>query len=184
MGQALAPVLAADRSTTTGLLRRSATGPVPVGTRSILVGLDLLRLSPGSYNDGYADDLSLILWGPMDAGISVSDSPDPVGVGHVLTYFIHVSSQGPYAGPVTVGDHLPAGMTFQQVNASQGSCTHVGKAFTCNLGSIKPGDHPTIDLYVVPTVAAALSNTFKLSLPNYDPNTANNTWTETTTVTP
>ena len=48
------------RSDQTGLLLRAATGYVPPGTRSINVVLTMVRLD-GSYNDGYADNLSLVL---------------------------------------------------------------------------------------------------------------------------
>jgi hypothetical protein len=49
-----------DRNDETGLLLRSATGPVPSGTQSITVVLTMVRFD-GSYNDGYADNLSLVL---------------------------------------------------------------------------------------------------------------------------
>lgn len=53
-------VTLADRNGDTALLFRTATGPVPAGTRSIGVRLDLVR-QDGAYNDGYADNLSLTL---------------------------------------------------------------------------------------------------------------------------
>jgi hypothetical protein len=54
------PVTLGDRDGGTALLFRTATGPVPAGTRSIGVRLDLVR-QDGAYNDGYADNLSLTL---------------------------------------------------------------------------------------------------------------------------
>lgn len=57
---AIGPVSASDRGNLTGLLLRSTTGTVPVGTRFIDVMLTMTRLD-GSYNDGYADNLSLVL---------------------------------------------------------------------------------------------------------------------------
>jgi len=62
----IGPVTAADRGSITGMLLRSAGGAVPVGTRTIDVVLQMTRLA-GSYNDGYADDLSLVLSGPAAA---------------------------------------------------------------------------------------------------------------------
>lgn len=58
------PVSNLDRSNQTGLLLRDTTGFVPVGTRSIQVSLEMTRLA-GSYNDGYADNLSLVLAAPV-----------------------------------------------------------------------------------------------------------------------
>jgi len=51
---------AADRGNVTALLKRSGKGKVPVGTRKVQVELTMTRAA-GSYNDGYADALSLVL---------------------------------------------------------------------------------------------------------------------------
>jgi hypothetical protein len=56
----LGPVTTQDRAEVTGLLERSTTGRIPSGTRLIDVLLTMTRLS-GHYNDGYADNLSLML---------------------------------------------------------------------------------------------------------------------------
>jgi len=56
----IGPVTAADRSNVTGMFLRGTQGAVPVGTRTIDVVL-LMTYAAGVYNDGYADDLSLIL---------------------------------------------------------------------------------------------------------------------------
>jgi hypothetical protein len=68
VGTALKPpsVSAADRNSVTTLLARSATGAVPPTTRVIAVRIDSTRVS-GSYNDGYADNVSLTL-APGGAG--------------------------------------------------------------------------------------------------------------------
>lgn len=56
----IGPVLSADRQGVTGLLERTTDGNIPIGTRSIQIALALTRTA-GSYNDGYADNLSLKL---------------------------------------------------------------------------------------------------------------------------
>jgi hypothetical protein len=61
-----------DRNSATTLISRTAAGKVPAGTRRITVRLDLERVS-GSYNDGYADNLSLTL----SAG-GAGEAPPPV----------------------------------------------------------------------------------------------------------
>jgi hypothetical protein len=58
----IGPVTAVNRGSVTGMQLRSAGGAVPAGTRTIDVVLQMTRLA-GSYNDGYADDLSLVLSG-------------------------------------------------------------------------------------------------------------------------
>jgi hypothetical protein len=56
----IGPVTNVDRSELSGLLFESTDGLVPVGTRSIDLTLLLSRVD-GTYNDGYADNLSLVL---------------------------------------------------------------------------------------------------------------------------
>jgi hypothetical protein len=60
-GSDIGPVTVSDRvGSTTELLFRSATGTVPPGARSIEIVLAATRFD-GSYDDGYADNLSLVL---------------------------------------------------------------------------------------------------------------------------
>ena len=56
----IGPVTAAERNFTTGIVPRSSTTPVPPGTRSAFAYLYATRDS-GTYNDGYADNVSLTL---------------------------------------------------------------------------------------------------------------------------
>jgi hypothetical protein len=61
LGKAMiGPVSAADRHDTTGLFLRASSRRLPPGTRSITITVIMTGTDP-SYNDGYADDLSLIL---------------------------------------------------------------------------------------------------------------------------
>lgn len=53
-------VLAADRKLKTGLLPRNVKGTIPAATRSIRLVLTMIY-TEGNYNDGSADDLSLVL---------------------------------------------------------------------------------------------------------------------------
>ena len=54
----IGPVSAADRHDKTGLLHELTTGTVPHGTQRAVVNVEMSR-NEGSYNDGYADNLSL-----------------------------------------------------------------------------------------------------------------------------
>lgn len=54
------PVTAAERKLATGLLKKSRVGAIPKTTRTIRLTLGASRTS-GSYNDGYADNLSLTI---------------------------------------------------------------------------------------------------------------------------
>jgi hypothetical protein len=60
--ESLGPVSAVDRGGTTGFLQRTLTKAMPKLTRNIHVSLEMNRTSgAGTYNDGYADNLSLVL---------------------------------------------------------------------------------------------------------------------------
>jgi hypothetical protein len=59
----LPTVAPAERGSVTALVARSASGPVPAGTRGISVRIDAIR-DEGSYNDGYVDNVRLVLAGP------------------------------------------------------------------------------------------------------------------------
>jgi hypothetical protein len=56
----LAAVTAADRASVTTFVPRSAVTLLPAGTRGISVRVDAIR-DEGSYNDGYIDNVSLVL---------------------------------------------------------------------------------------------------------------------------
>jgi hypothetical protein len=58
----IGPVTSAQRNNQTKFLLRSAGGQVPAGTRKVIV-LIRFNYSDGSYNDAYADNLSLVLTG-------------------------------------------------------------------------------------------------------------------------
>jgi len=68
----IGPVQAADRSNLTGFLYRSNALLLPTGTRSIEVTMTATRTA-GTYNDGYADDVKLVL-------SEVADVPEPATV--------------------------------------------------------------------------------------------------------
>ncbi len=58
----IGPVTSTNRNNATALLYRSTTNAVPSGTRIIQVLLIMTRVE-GNYNDGYADDISIVLTG-------------------------------------------------------------------------------------------------------------------------
>lgn len=58
--ETLGPVTRTDRGDATGMLFRSTSVSVPAGTRSALVTLDFSTDIP-TYNNGYADALSLVI---------------------------------------------------------------------------------------------------------------------------
>ena len=75
----IGPVSAGDRENQTGLLFRSANGMVPAGTSSVFLDLQMTRLQ-GSYNDGYADNLSFTL----DSPAAVPEASTTISFGLLL----------------------------------------------------------------------------------------------------
>ena len=113
-----------------------------------------------------------------DLSVTKADSADPVALGDNLTYTITVTNNGPaLATGVTLTDTLPPGVTF--VSATP-SCGELLGTVTCNLGSIATSTPITI--VVTPTATGTISNFVSVSGNETDPNTANNTATETTLV--
>ncbi|MCW5981804.1 MAG: hypothetical protein KIT09_27205 [Bryobacteraceae bacterium] len=67
---ALGPVLDTDRNDQTSLLYRERAGSVPAGARSIEVVMEMTR-DEGNSNDGYLDNLSLVLGGAPPTGVNL-----------------------------------------------------------------------------------------------------------------
>ncbi|HML94807.1 MAG TPA: DUF11 domain-containing protein [Thermodesulfobacteriota bacterium] len=122
---------------------------------------------------------------PTDADLSISktSSPNPVIVNQDLTYSIAVSNLGP--DPVTdaeVVDTLPAGVTFGSANPGQGTCNEAAGVVTCAIGAMNPGQTVVITMTVTPTAIGDAVNSVTVGSSLNDPNTANNSDTETTAV--
>jgi uncharacterized repeat protein (TIGR01451 family) len=125
-----------------------------------------------------------------DLAVSMSDSPDPVVERDQVTYTVTVDNHGPgEATAVSLVDTLPVDPTFVSAAASQGTCardvnSNSGGVLTCDLGSVASGERVTVLIVVSPRRAEAITNTATADTGAPDPNTANNTASETTAVQP
>ncbi len=138
--------------------------------------------------------------GTIDLVVTKTDSADPIAPGNTLTYTIVVSNSGPSdATLVTLTDNLPDGIRVTSATSSVGTVTIPATAqdtiaannddLTVNIGNLATGASATIT--VVATVLGAtrgtLTNTATAATGNanlIESNTANNTDTESTTLTP
>jgi uncharacterized repeat protein (TIGR01451 family)/CSLREA domain-containing protein len=117
-----------------------------------------------------------------DLVVTMTDSPDPVGVGSPLTYTIQVGNNGPSpATGVSLTDTLPQGVSLVSVATTQGNCV-VSTTITCTLGSLASGATGTVRIVVTPNVVATLSNQAHAQANETDYNTGNNAPVEQTTV--
>jgi uncharacterized repeat protein (TIGR01451 family) len=120
-----------------------------------------------------------------DLSVVLSTDPDPavrtVVAGDNLTYISRVSNNGTAtAQNVTLTQVLPAGISF--VSATNG-CSESGGVVQCNLGTIAGGTSASARVVVRPDAEGSLSSTVTVLSGNVqDPDTSNNTDTETTTV--
>ena len=109
-------------------------------------------------------------------------------VGQPMTYIITATNNGPAtATGVTVTDTLPKNTGFGSATSTQGTCTprpH-SQIVDCNIGTMTSGATVTVTLVVKPTQKGSYTNTatVKATSPS-DPNSANNTSSVTTVVTP
>ena len=152
-------------------------------------GLDVLVRS-SNIDDASGQDAAVVIGGgqvslterPTDLSIAKSDAPDPVRVGSDLTYTLTVTNLGPNpATGVTVVDELPGGLSARSFSASQGSCNGT-TTVTCGLGDLASGATATVTIVLRPVSTGSLTNTARVSGNQPDPNEANNSSTQTTTV--
>lgn len=83
--RSVGPVSASDRSNANGLLNRSVTDEVPFGARFAQVQIHFERVVP-TYNDGYADNVSLVFNGPGQPPVLLSAAYDVNTRGAAFTF--------------------------------------------------------------------------------------------------
>jgi hypothetical protein len=89
-----------------------------------------------------------------------------------------VTNHGPIAATgVTWTDVLPAGVNYQSVTTTQGSCNFAAGAITCNLGTLPPGGTVEVTAGIVFTATGPYSNTVSVASSTPDGNAANNSAT-------
>jgi len=120
-----------------------------------------------------------------DMAIVKTASPSPtVPQGDTLTYTLAITNNGPASATnVTVTDTLPSAVTFQQAIASTGTCSEADSTVACLLGTMANAATATVTIITSAGVPGVVTNTANVSADQTDPNTANNTSSETETIT-
>ena len=128
-----------------------------------------------------------------NVGVTKIDTPDPVAIGHDISYTITVSNAGPATAlNLTLTDTVPTGTTFRSIGSAQAwSCSTpaVGGtgAITCTLASLASGRSSVLILRVRVNALAGsesrpITNTATVTNAVTDPTPGNNSATTTTTV--
>jgi uncharacterized repeat protein (TIGR01451 family) len=134
-----------------------------------------------SNNDASASTMVLT---PADLAIAITDSPEPVAAGGMLTYTITVTNTGPgTSSGIAVLDSLPLGIGFVSASGTDWSCSAVDQDVTCLTSTLAASASSAITLVVTaPTSGGTVSNTVSVSAMTPDGNAANDQATTSTTV--
>jgi aldose sugar dehydrogenase len=155
----------------------NAASSTVVGTYNF----DVLGTS-GSEQNSKTLTLNVVDPGNADLAVTQTVSPNPGTVGGALTYRAVVTNNGPTpATNVVLSDALPAGVTLNSANASQGSCTGTSM-IVCSLGSISVGSSVVATISITPTAAGVLTNSMSVDGNEIDPVAANDSSQLQTTV--
>lgn len=118
-----------------------------------------------------------------DLSISMARSGS-LQVGQTAAYALTVKNNGPYteAGPITVVDTLPAGMSYSSSSGNGWTCSANGQVVTCTYRqSIAPNaSAPALTINATVNQTGSLTNTATVTGTS-DNNTANNTASDTAT---
>jgi uncharacterized repeat protein (TIGR01451 family) len=120
-----------------------------------------------------------------DLVVSITDNPDPIGIGSFLRYVVEVTNQGQYtAHDVEVTQTIPAGVEFVSLSSTWGQCTYDSSAVHCRLGTLEIHEDPTVRimLNVRPLASGTLTSTVTANARDTDGDPSNNSATATTTV--
>lgn len=155
----------------------SVTGSL---SHSVSVATDSLEQT----QDNNSSDETTDVIAETDLAISKSDSADPVVGGSTLTWTVTVNNTGPSdATGVSFGDTLPVGVTLVETSGCVEDPLGIP---TCSIGPMAAGGSASVDIVadIDLLFSGALENTAEVSATTTDPDTANNSATESTQVLP
>jgi uncharacterized repeat protein (TIGR01451 family) len=127
-----------------------------------------------------------------DLATTVTDESDPVSAVNNIVYTVTLANSGP-SDAQTVGftDQVPSGTTFVSATQESGptfTCTVPASGGTgtvsCSIATLPAGATASFKITVAPGGSGTISNSATATSTTSDPNSANNTDTESTTVTP
>ena len=120
-----------------------------------------------------------------DMAIVKTASPSPTVIeGDPLIYTLAITNNGPAtATNVVATDPLPSAVTYQTSSSTTGTCSEAGGTVTCQIGTRANGATATVTIVTTAGVPGTATNTASVAADQTDPNLANNTSTQTETIT-
>jgi len=150
----------------------------PTVTTTYRAGQDLVLLN--------AEILVVPTLPVSDLSIAMTRAAGALQVGGKATYTLQVTNNGPYteAGPVTVVDTLPAGMSYVSASGTNWTCANSGQVVTCTYKASMAPNTNAAPLVLIANVnqAGSLTNTAQVTGTS-DNNANNNTASDTATAT-
>lgn len=161
-----------------------ANAGTPSGTNiTDTVTANATNIVPGITTNTASATVTVANANSADVAIVKTGAPNPVSQGTPLTYTLIVTNNGPASATnVTVTDALPAGMTYSSATPTS-QCSEADGTVTCLLGTMVNGGTATILITTIPETPGLLTNIAKVIADQTDPNQANNSSSQTETVT-
>jgi len=135
--------------------------------------------------DGEVEDEHVAVTRLADLAMAIADSRDPATAGLGLRYTLTTTNNGPSdASGVTVTDALPTATSFLGAVPGSPTCTESSGTVTCNLGQLAASANTDVIITVLVDANATgtITNSASVSATEPDPNSANNSANEGTTV--
>jgi uncharacterized repeat protein (TIGR01451 family) len=169
--------------TVTGTVSPDATGTlVNTATVALPSGIPDLNLVNNTSTD------STTLTPQANLTSALTDAPDPVVRGGLLTYTVSVQNAGPStAAAVTLTHTLPLGVAFVGASGTGWTCGYAASTVTCTRPSLAPGSAPAVSVQVIAPVtagASTLTSTADVTSATPDPVATNGSITQTSVTQP
>jgi MSHA biogenesis protein MshQ len=172
------------------------TGSLGIDFDAYDVASPIIQAGQASANTVYGSGNDLVLLSAQIVAVPTTPAVDlslaitrngAFTAGSPGAYTLSVFNAGPNTeiGPITLSATLPAGVSYVSGEGTRWTCSASGQAVTCKYnGLFTPNTSlPDITLTVLPTAEATITLNASVTGVNYDSNSANNSDSDTTTVT-